>query len=259
MSLLPQTRRDVDALLRPVAVILMTLFAIGLAWQLAIIGFRLPPYIIPSPLAVLGSFIGNARVIALQTALTLGSALAGLALSTVLSAIMAAAFTVRPRLAQAAMPAIIAIRSAPVVAVAPIIMLVLGRGVMTSIVVVTIVSFFPLLIGLMRGLKAADRNAMELLHVYNASIWQGITLVRLPFALPFFFTGLRIAAAGAILGAMLSEWITGSRGLGNLILDSGEMRETELLWAAVMTSIIAGLLAFAATSSTERRLTRWRQ
>ena len=117
-------------------------------------------------------------------------------------------------------------------------MLFLGRGINTSMVVVTIVSFFPLLVNLMRGLANADRNAAELLHVYGASRWQQLRYVRVPFALPFLFTGLRIAGANAILGAMLSEWITGSRGLGNLILEASELRETELLWAAVLTSVI---------------------
>ena len=101
-------------------------------------------------------------------------------------------------------------------------MLFLGRGINTSMVVVTIVSFFPLLVNLMRGLANADRNAAELLHVYGASRWQQLRYVRVPFALPFLFTGLRIAGANAILGAMLSEWITGSRGLGNLILEASE-------------------------------------
>ena len=79
-----------------------------------------------------------------------------------------------------------------------------------------------------------------------------------PFALPFLFTGLRIAGANAILGAMLSEWITGSRGLGNLILEAGELRETELLWAAVLTSVIISLGVFWVTSAGERRMLRWR-
>ena len=137
-------------------------------------------------------------------------------------------------------------------------MLFLGRGINTSMVVVTIVSFFPLLVNLMRGLANADRNAAELLHVYSASRWQQLRYVRVPFALPFLFTGLRIAGANAILGAMLSEWITGSRGLGNLILEAGELRETELLWAAVLTSVIIALGVFWVTSAGERRMLRWR-
>jgi ABC-type nitrate/sulfonate/bicarbonate transport system permease component len=82
-------------------------------------------------------------------------------------------------------------------------------------------------------------------------------LVRIPFALPYLFTGLRVAGSSAILGAMLSEWITGSKGLGNLILDSGEMRETELLWAAVLTSVVIAMTIFWATSAAEKRLLRW--
>jgi ABC-type nitrate/sulfonate/bicarbonate transport system permease component len=100
---------------------------------------------------------------------------------------------------------------------------------------------------------------MELLHVYGASRWQQLRYVRTPYALPYLFTGLRIAGASAILGAMLSEWITGSRGLGNLILDAGEMRETELLWAAVLISVVIALLVFALTSAGERRVLHWRR
>src|SRR5258708_34731413 len=128
-------------------------------------------------------------------------------------------------LAQASLPLVVRFRSAPGAAVAPVAMLFLGRGMITSMAVVTIVSFFPLLVNLMRGLVGADRNAAELLHVYGASRWQQLRYVRIPYAMPFLFTGLRIAGSSAILGAMLSEWITGSKGLGNLILDAGEMRE----------------------------------
>jgi ABC-type nitrate/sulfonate/bicarbonate transport system permease component len=136
-------------------------------------------------------------------------------------------------------------------------MLIFGRGISTSLAVVTIVSFFPMLVNMMRGLESADRNASELLHVYGATRWQQLRLVRIPFALPYLFTGLRVAGSSAILGAMLSEWITGSKGLGNLILDSGEMRETELLWAAVLTSVLIAMAVFWTTSAAEKRLLRW--
>lgn len=236
-----------------------SVLAFVVAWQLAIVGFHVPSYLAPRPLAVAQSFAANAPVIAAQTGLTFGSAALGLAFSTIVAVALAAAYTVAPRFEQATMPAVVAFRSAPVAAVAPLVTLALGRGIGTSILVVTIVSFFPLLANLMRGIRAADRNAGELLHVYNASAWQQLRYVRIPFALPYFFTGLRISGASAILGAMLSEWITGSRGLGNLILDSGEMRETELLWAAVLTSIALALAVFAATSAGERRVLTWRR
>jgi ABC-type nitrate/sulfonate/bicarbonate transport system permease component len=90
-------------------------------------------------------------------------------------------------------------------------------------------------------------------------VWQQVVLLRLPAALPFLFTGLRVAAGSAVLGAMLSEWITGTRGLGNLILESSEMREVELLWSAVVTAVISGLVVFGLTSLGEARATRWRR
>ena len=229
-----------------------------MGWQLLVTGLRIPPYLVPGPLAVLHAFVVNWKVIAAQTGFTLSAAALGLTVSTIFASTIALSFSMSRGFAQASLPVVIAFRSAPVAAVAPIIMLFLGRGINTSMVVVTIVSFFPLLVNLMRGLASADRNAAELLHVYGASRWQQLRYVRVPFALPYLFTGLRIAGANAILGAMLSEWITGSKGLGNLILESGELRETELLWAAVLTSVVIALSVFWITSAGEHRMLRWR-
>jgi ABC-type nitrate/sulfonate/bicarbonate transport system permease component len=231
---------------------------VALIWEAAIVWFGIPHYIIPRPLAVLGGFYQHADVLMRQTIVTLTSAAIGLCVSTCLAISIAIAFTLSKKAAQASLPLIIVFRSAPIAAVAPIIMLFLGRGLVTSVAVVIIVSFFPLLVNLMRGLSAVNPSAGELLHVYGASRWQQIRYVRIPYATPYLFTGLRVAGASAILGAMLSEWITGSRGLGNLILESGEMRETALLWCAVLTAVAISLVLFAATSAGENRVLHWR-
>ena len=236
---------------------LVIMLLIG-AWQALIIGLSIPAYLAPTPKAVAIAAIENARVLLGQTALTLGAAGLGLLISTAFATLFALLFTVSRKAAQTAMPLLLVFRSAPVAAVAPLITLFVGRGLGTGVVVVTIVSFFPLMINLVRGLASADRAALELMHVYGAGTVKQIRHVRIPFALPYFFTGLRIAGASAILGAILSEWITGARGLGKLILDSGEMRETELLWAAVLTSVLCALSVFAATSWAEQRTLRWK-
>lgn len=243
---------------RLAAVALSLVVLVG-AWQVAISGLRIPPYIMPPPAAVLQAFITNWHTIAVHMGFTLSAAALGLAFSTAMATTIAIAFSMSRSVAQASLPVVLAFRSTPVAAVAPIMMLFLGRGINTSIAVVTIVSFFPLLINLMRGLVSSDRNANELLYVYGASRWQQLRYVRIPYALPYLFTGLRVAGSSAILGAMLSEWVTGSKGLGNLILDSGEMRETELLWASVLTSVTVALCVFWVTSAGEKYLLRWRQ
>jgi NitT/TauT family transport system permease protein len=243
---------------RQMLVVVLTVAAVFAMWQVLVVGLQIPPYIVPTPMSVLRAFIINWKVMSTQTAFTLTAAALGLTLSTILATTAAVAFSMSRSLAQASLPVVIAFRSTPVAAVAPIIMLFLGRGINTSTAVVMIVSFFPLLVNLMRGLVSADRNAAELLHVYGASRWQQLRYLRVPFALPYLFTGLRIAGSSSILGAMLSEWITGSKGLGQLILDSGEMRETELLWAAVLTSVTIALTVFWLTSAGERRVLHWR-
>jgi NitT/TauT family transport system permease protein len=245
-------------LARRLALIILTVGVLVLGWQLVVTGLKIPPYLVPAPGPVARAFVENLGVIGTQTAFTLTAAALGLTVSTALATAIALAFSMNRNLAQASLPVVIAFRSTPVAAVAPLAMLFLGRGISTSMAVVTIVSFFPLLVNLMRGLAGADRNAAELMHVYGASRWQQMRYVRIPYALPFLFTGMRIAASSAILGAMLSEWITGSKGLGNLILESGEMRETELLWAAVVTSITIALSVFWITSAGEKRFVHWR-
>jgi ABC-type nitrate/sulfonate/bicarbonate transport system permease component len=253
------SRGKLAAWLRQAVVTVVAIAAVIFVWDMLIVALRIPPYLVPKPMAVLESFIENRHTIATQTAFTLSAAGLGLLVSTVLATVLAVIFVLNRNIADAALPVVITFRSMPVTAIAPIMMLVLGRGIGTSMAVVSIVSFFPLLVNLTRGLSIPDRNTQELLSVYSASRWQELRYMRIPFALPFLFTGLRVAGASAILGAMLSEWITGSRGLGNLILDSGEMREIELLWAAVLTSVAAGLCVFWLTSAGERRVLHWRR
>jgi NitT/TauT family transport system permease protein len=248
-----------DRFLRPVLLFVLGLAVACLAWQLIIVACRIPPYLVPSPEAVFNAFRTQWRTILSHAGYTLSSAALGLCASVTLATSLAVAFSINRNLADAAAPIVFAFRSMPVTAIAPIMMLALGRGIATSVVVVSIVSFFPLLVNLSRGLASSDRSAEQLLHIYNASRWQRLRFLHVPYALPFLFTGLRVAGASAILGAMLSEWITGLGGLGNLILDSGELRETALLWAAVLTSAFTALCVFWLTSAGERRLLHWRQ
>ena len=243
--------------MRPTLATLAGLVAIVVLWQGACMMLQVPAYLVPRPGSVLLAAIDHRDTLARQALHTIGSAALGLLASSLVAALLAIVFALRPAAARASMPVLIAFRSAPVVAVAPIIMLATGRGIGTSVIVVVIVTFFPMLVSLMRGLASENRSALELLHVYGATRWQRLRLVQVPFALPYLFTGLRVAGAGALLGAMLSEWITGSPGLGYLILDAGQMREIEQLWAGVIIAVLMSLLVFRLTAWIERQMLRW--
>ncbi|HWK96394.1 MAG TPA: ABC transporter permease subunit [Pseudolabrys sp.] len=237
---------------------LLVFASIGLIWQALVVGFSIPPYIVPRPLGVLHAVVTQWKALALPLSITASAAALGLTVSALTASLIAVAFSMSRGLAQASLPVVLVFRSMPVAAVAPIMTLMMGRGIGVSIAVVTIISFFPILVNLMRGLTSADNNAAELLHVYGASKLQQMRLMRIPYALPYLFTGLRISGTSAILGAMLSEWITGTRGLGKLILDAGDMREIELLWAAVLISILLALVVFWATATAEKKMLSWK-
>jgi NitT/TauT family transport system permease protein len=246
------------ALARWIAIRVLIVLALIVAWRGLIWLYAIPPYLVPRPLAVAYAAAAGDKSLLAHAAYTLGTAMLGLAISGIFAVILALACTNSPDLSRASMPLVIAFRSAPVTAIAPLIMLAVGRGMGTSIIVVTIVSFFPIFVNLMRGLAAPDPMAVELLAVTGASRWHQMRYLRLPAAMPFLFTGLRIAGGSAILGAMLSEWLTGAPGLGMLILESSQMRQVEMLWAAVILSILIALCVFWATSAGEKAVLSWR-
>jgi NitT/TauT family transport system permease protein len=240
--------RGLTAVLYPAAAIAV-LFGL---WAGAIALFAIPDYVMPTPWATLQTIGARWPQILGHAGFTVRVAAAGLFASTLLALAVASAFAASRAISRTAMPLVIAVRSAPLVAIAPLITLVAGRGFATGVIVVVIASFFPLLVNALRGLSSVPPSAYELMRVLGASQLQILRMVRFPFALPYIFTGLRVAAGSAILGAMLAEWLTGQRGVGYLILESADTRELELLWAAILVATALALMAFAATALAER-------
>ncbi len=229
-----------------------------IVWAWVIGTFAVPAFIMPGPAAVGATLWQELGQIGMALLATVHSAVLGLVIATVLALLLAAAFTASDLATRAFLPLVIGLRTAPVLAIAPILMLIFGRGLGTSLAVVVIVGFFPIMVNAMRGFRAVDPPVLELMHVAGARPWQIFLKVRLPTAIPFIMTGLRAASAGALLGAMLAEWLSGAPGLGTLILDAHSYRQLDLLWAAVLTTTAAAFLLFSAFATAEHRLTSWR-
>lgn len=227
-------------------------------WKLAVTAFAVPPYIMPPPEAAWTAFLKEADKIGYALFFTLRNAAAGLLVAFVLAIVLAAIFVSSRKVTHAVLPIVIGLRTAPVLAIAPILIMIFGRGIGTAIAVVVIVSFFPIMVNAMKGFSSTRKNALELMHVLGAGWFKTFIKVRLPFALPFIFAGLRSAATSAILSAMLAEWLSGAPGLGTLILDASSYRKTGLLWAAVIVSMIMAYTIYWLTTAVEKRLTAWR-
>ncbi|WP_157218235.1 ABC transporter permease [Flavisphingomonas formosensis] len=233
------------------------LLALGLIWQLLVTVFAIPRYLLPPPPAVLAAFGGHGGAILQAAGFTVLCTSIGMVISVVIAITLAIAFIASDRLSRALMPLIILIRTVPMIAVAPLIILIFGRGPANSIGMVALLTFFQIMLAAKRGFLSPSPNAMEMMHTYGASFWQIQLKVRVPFAIPYIFTGLRIASGSAILCAMFAEWLSGAPGLGMLILESYSVQDFPLMWAAVLTSTTAAYLFFTLTLAMERLVLDW--
>jgi ABC-type nitrate/sulfonate/bicarbonate transport system permease component len=227
--------------------------AVVLALWLAAIGlFRIPPYLLPNPAQTWAAFVANGGEIGAAAAFTVGCTIAGMSVSVVIAMALAVLFTLSRPLDKALTPLLIVVRTVPVIAIAPLLILIWGRGQWNTIGVVALLTFFQIMLAAKRGFQAPTANVMEMMRANGASFWQIMTKVRIPFAAPYIFTGLRLAAHSAILSAMFAEWLSGAPGLGNLMLDAYSQQQFALMWSAIIVSTTVAYLFFTVTIMLER-------
>jgi ABC-type nitrate/sulfonate/bicarbonate transport system permease component len=243
---------DMTRILSSIGLVLACIAAVIGVWYGVIHVLDLKPFILPTPRAVAAALASQHSVLASNLAMTLKTGLIGIVVSTALAFASAAVFAGHPKLAQTFMPYMVALKSTPVVALAPLVMLFLGRGLATGVVVVAIVSFLPMMVNCLQGFQAANARHLELMHIYAARPVQVFWTVRFPFAIPYVFAGLRTAVPAAVLGALLAEWLTGAKGIGSFILETSSMRDMDVLWAGIVVCMVASVLLFWATVLAER-------
>lgn len=145
----------------------------------------------------------------------------------------------------------------PLIALAPIFVIFLGQGPTLYVTIAAIASFFPLLLGAVKGFKATDRNARELFHVMAASCGQRLRLLALPSSLPYIFAAMKVAAPLAILGALIAEWIGAERGLGAMIIYALFSFNVPVVWLTILTVCAISALAYGLIALIESRVVTW--
>ncbi len=250
-------RRLVRGALARLARIAAGVGIVVLVWWAVIHLFDVKSYFMPGPAAVGRALLHERGTLAEHALTTVKETAAGLVTATVLAVALASVFVTSPAAERALLPLAITLRSIPIVAVAPLITLIVGRGFTTSVVCVTVVSFFPILVNVARGLRALSAEMRELFRVSGASRLQLFRYARFPVTVPYLCAGLRSAAAVAVLGAMLAEWLTGQQGLGYLLTNAAALRDNPLLWAVVVVASGLSLTVFAVAQLVEHRLVAW--
>ena len=235
-----------------------TAVSLLLLWQFIVSGFGVPTYIAPSPLQVVGVFVEKGDILWINFLPTLFEAAAGFVLGNSV-AILLAIWFVHSRFAeQAFYPIAVFINTIPIIAIAPILVLMLGNGYAPKIVIASLICFFPTLVNMVRGLKAVSPQMLELMQVLSATNPEILWKVRIHSSLPFLFAALKIASTTCVIGAIVGEWIGSNYGLGALIIEATYNFRAPMLYATVILGASMAVAGFAATTVAERRFVKWK-
>ena len=228
--------------------------------------------VLPAPHQVAADFwssltdwpVDSPRNLLFHVAVTAESTLWGFALGTLLGLLLAVCIVHSRTLDRALLPWIVASQSVPVLAIAPIVLVILGSlgfaGVAPKAVIAMYLCFFPVTVAMVQGLRSPQRIEMEMLHTYAASAWQTLWLLRLPAALPFLFPALRVGIAAGLVGAMVAELPTGAQaGLGARLLTGSYYGNTVQIWSALVMSALLGLLLTGVVAAVEHLVLRQRR
>ncbi len=226
-------------------------------WQLLISLFRIPAYLFPSPSAIVQVFFTGHVNWLQQTWITLNEAVTGAVIGVIVGFAIAVVITLSAPLRKILMPYIVALQVLPKVAIAPIIYILLGFSNTSRVLLIVILTFFPIVINVSTGLTDVDRNLIYLLQSLRAGQATIFFKVRLPNSLPYFFDGLKIAVSGALVGAIVAEFVSSNSGLGFLILNSQYTFNTVAAFGAFTILTVLGLLLYAAVIVLARQLMPW--
>jgi putative hydroxymethylpyrimidine transport system permease protein len=240
------------------------LAALIAAWQIAastgaLAGLlNLESFLVPSPAEIASALWENRSLLAENAWVTLREILLGFLCAFLAGVAFAIAMHLSGFVLRSTYPLVIASQTIPIIVIAPILVIWFGYGILPKILVVALVCFFPITVATLNGLSAVDPEAVKLMRTLYASRWQIFRRLSAPNALPYVFTGTKIAIVFAPIGAIFGEWVGASSGLGHQILQDNAQLEIARLFAAVALLSAIGLLLFALVALAERRVVTWR-
>jgi ABC-type nitrate/sulfonate/bicarbonate transport system permease component len=225
-----------------IAVVLVLLV---MAWQSYIWVSHVPPYVLPTPVQTAQAIGNNAGLLAGHAWVTLESAVLGLIAAMIVAIGLALTILRWPIAEHVILTYAVLIRTLPIVGIAPIVTLVTGRGLATSVLCVMVVTVFSLLISTIQGFTSVSPEITELSELYATPFRRCVRIALLPGAVASLLQGLRVAAPLAVLGALLAEWLDGYGGIGTLMISASANQEVQLLMAACVVAVMLSLVSFA--------------
>jgi ABC-type nitrate/sulfonate/bicarbonate transport system permease component len=237
----------------PIAVLALAIAA----WEVAVRIFRVPTGLLPAPSRVVSTLVSRQDVFADNLATTLSEIALGFVFGFAAGIVVAILVVYSSPIRRALYPIVIVSQTIPVVALAPLLVIILGFGIASKVVIVALGVFFPLALNVIAGLRSADPNHVRMLRSFSASRLQIFRMVEVPAAMPFLMTGVQIGLTYSVTGAVVAEWPGAERGIGILMVTQYALSRTDMVLAAVVIVTVMAMLMFSLPRLVRRWLIPW--
>ena len=231
--------------------------ALLVAWELIVRLGHVPEYLLPAPTQILADLRTDWVILWPAMLVTLKEVLIGFVIATVAGVGLAVVLHLYGPLRRAVYPILIGSQTIPIVVLAPILVILFGYGILPKLVIVALICFFPIVVNGIDGLRAVDEDFIRMMYTLDATRWGIFRRVEFPGALPSFFSGMRIAATFAAIGAVFGEWSGSNAGLGYVMLEATPNLLTARIFAAILMLTVISLVLFGLVSLLERIAVPW--
>ena len=233
------------------------LFILG-SWEIACRGLAIPDFILPMPTQIISVAISQASLLLPHAATTASEVLIGIAISLAVAVPLSVAMFAHPSVENTIAPFLVASQAVPVFAIAPLLVVWLGYGIASKVLMAAIIIFFPITVNLLEGFKSCDHEYRILFQLMGAGFWKSMRLLYWKWALPHFFAGLKVGVSVATIGAIIGEWVGAQQGLGYLMIQANARLRVDLVFAAILWLSLMGVSMWVLVGLLERKVITWK-
>jgi putative hydroxymethylpyrimidine transport system permease protein len=227
-------------------------------WEAACRGLQVPDFILPAPSRILKVAVFQAATLLPHAGITALEVLIGIIVSLLVAVPLSIVMFAHPSLERALAPFLVASQAVPVFAIAPLLVVWLGYGMASKILMAAVIIFFPITVNLLEGFKNCDQEFRVLFQLMGAGFMKTLRLLYWPWALPHFFAGLKVGVSVATIGAVIGEWVGAQQGLGYLMIQANARLNVDMVFAAILWLSGMGLSLWVFVGYLERRVITWK-
>jgi putative hydroxymethylpyrimidine transport system permease protein len=228
------------------------------SWEMACRGFAIPDFILPMPTQIISVALFKATLLLPHAGATALEIVLGILISLAFAVPLSMVMFANPAVENAIAPFLVASQAVPVFAIAPLLVVWLGYGISSKVLMAAIIIFFPITVNLLEGFKSCDQEYRILFQLMGAGFWKTMRLLFWKWALPQFFAGLKVGVSVATIGAVIGEWVGAQQGLGYLMIQANARLRVDLVFAAILWLSAMGVILWLFVGFLENRIIAWK-